>query len=401
MSEKQGKNALIFSVAYFPLAGGAEAAIKEITDRIAGDYNFHLITNRFSRHLKKQEKIGKVLVYRVGFPYNQSHKTARHFSNFCYIGFAFFKAIRLNFRFRYDVIWPVMAAYAGAAGLFFKIIFPRKKLLLTLQEGDLPDYILGRVSKIRYPIWKTLFKKADRIQAISGFLKDFAIGQGADASKITIVPNGADLEKVKNTNQNLKLKLNIKPEEKVIITTSRLVKKNAIDIIIDAIALLITHYSLPVIFLILGEGAERENLRFKISAQGGSASGGKNLKLEDKIFLMGWVPPDEVYNYLAIADIFVRPSRSEGLGSSFLEAMAMGVPIIGTQVGGIPDFLIDRQTGLFCEVDNPEDLAKKIEILLKDEDLRRYLIKNARQLVEEKYDWNIISRKMEEILNHL
>ncbi|KKS70513.1 MAG: hypothetical protein UV43_C0060G0012, partial [Parcubacteria group bacterium GW2011_GWF2_42_7] len=143
MSEKQGKNALIFSVAYFPLAGGAEAAIKEITDRIAGDYNFHLITNRFSRHLKKQEKIGKVLVYRVGFPYNQSHKTARHFSNFCYIGFAFFKAIRLNFRFRYDVIWPVMAAYAGAAGLFFKIIFPRKKLLLTLQEGDAPDYILS------------------------------------------------------------------------------------------------------------------------------------------------------------------------------------------------------------------------------------------------------------------
>ena len=395
MSEKQGKNALIFSVAYFPLAGGAEAAIKEITDRIAGDYNFHLITNRFSRHLKKQEKIGKVLVYRVGFPYNQSHKTARHFSNFCYIGFAFFKAIRLNFRFRYDVIWPVMAAYAGAAGLFFKIIFPGKKLLLTLQEGDLPDYILGRVSKIRYPIWKTLFKKADRIQAISGFLKDFAIGQGADASKITIVPNGADLNKIRNSKfeiRNLKDELNIKPEEKVIITTSRLVKKNAIDIIIDAFNLLNSKFQIPNSkFLIVGDGPGRETLKLQIT----------NYKLQNKIFLTGSVPPNEVYDYLAISDIFVRPSRSEGLGSSFLEAMAMGVPIIGTQVGGIPDFLIDRQTGLFCEVDNPEDLAKKTEILLKDEDLRRYLIKNARQLVEEKYDWNIISRKMEEILNHL
>ena len=200
------------------------------------------------------------------------------------------------------------------------------------------------------------------------------------------------MEKVKNTNQNLKLKLNIKPEEKVIITTSRLVKKNAIDIIIDAFNLLNSKFQIPNSkFLIVGDGPGRETLKLQIT----------NYKLQNKIFLTGSVPPNEVYDYLAISDIFVRPSRSEGLGSSFLEAMAMGVPIIGTPVGGIPDFLIDRQTGLFCEVDNPEDLAKKIEILLKDEDLRRYLIKNARQLVEEKYDWNIISRKMEEILNHL
>ncbi|MEK9209377.1 MAG: glycosyltransferase family 4 protein [Patescibacteria group bacterium] len=387
MPEKQAKHIMIFSVAYFPLVGGAEAVIKEITDRIAEDYDFHLITNRFSRHLKKREKIGNVLVYRVGFPYNPNKTISRRFSNFCYIGFAFFKALGLNFRFRYDVIWPIMAAYAGAAGLFFKIIFPGKKLLLTLQEGDAPDYILKRVSKIRYPIWKMLFKKADRIQAISGFLKDFAVLHGADISKINIVPNGADLNKIRNPKE----KLNIRPGEKVIITTSRLVKKNAVDIIIDAVKLLITHYSLRITCLILGEGSEKENLKSQIA----------NLKLQNQVSLLGFVPSEEIYDYLALADVFVRPSRSEGLGSAFLEAMAMGVPIIGTAVGGIPDFLIDRKTGLFCKVDDPKDLAEKIKILFEDENLRAELIKNAKQLVAEKYDWNIISQKMKEIFEHL
>ena len=90
--------------------------------------------------------------------------------------------------------------------------------------------------------------------------------------------------------------------------------------------------------LIVGDGPLRENLKFKI----------KNLKLENKIELLGEVSPDKVPQYLAEADIFVRPSLSEGLGTAFLEAMAVGLPIIGTPVGGIPDFLKDDETGLFA-----------------------------------------------------
>lgn len=392
------KNVLIFSIAYSPLVGGAEIAVKEITDRLGNNFNFHLITNRVSKNLKKEEKIGNVLVFRTGIPYWNENTFARRWSNFLFIIFAFFKALWLNFSFHYKILWPIMASYAGASALFLKILFPRKKLLLTLQEGDAPEHILKRVSKWRYPIWRLLFKLSDHIQVISGFLRDFAVQHGANPSKITIAPNGVDIQKLKITIQNLKSELNIKPEEKIIITTGRLVRKNAVDILIEAFYILNSKFSpfekSPVgrqapsfKLLIVGDGLEREALKLQNT----------KYKIQNNVIFVGFVPPDEVYKYLAISDIFVRPSRSEGLGNSFLEAMAMGVPAIGTPVGGIPDFLKDGETGLFCKVDDPKDLAEKIKILFENNELRERLIKNAKKIVEEKYDWNNISEKMKEI----
>jgi len=123
--------------------------------------------------------------------------------------------------------------------------------------------------------------------------------------------------------------------------------------------------------------------------------------LGKRAFLLGSIPPDDAPKYLAASDIFIRPSLSEGLGSAFLEAMAAGVPIIGTRVGGIPDFLVDGETGLFCEAQNPQSIAEKIKLLLADETLRQKLITNGKKLVAEKYNWNIIVKQMEEIFNKI
>ena len=112
---------------------------------------------------------------------------------------------------------------------------------------------------------------------------------------------------------------------------------------------------------------------------------------------MGEKNYSEIPRYLKTADLFVRSSRSEGLGNAFIEAMAAGLPIIGTPVGGIPDFLKDGETGLFCEVDNPKNLAEKIMLLLNNGELREKLIKNGLELVREKYDWNNIIKKFREI----
>jgi glycosyltransferase involved in cell wall biosynthesis len=102
--------------------------------------------------------------------------------------------------------------------------------------------------------------------------------------------------------------------------------------------------------------------------------------------------------YLQISDIFVRPSLSEGLGNSFLEAMAAGLPVIATPVGGIPDFLKDGETGLFCEVDNPQSIAQKVEKLLKDRESRDYIVRHASEMIREKYQWSMIAKKMQEVL---
>ena len=185
---------------------------------------------------------------------------------------------------------------------------------------------------------------------------------------------------------------------KTIITTSRLVHKNGVDTLIDAVNLL----KEPVRLEILGDGPEYNKLKFKI----------ENLKLADRIQLLGHIEPEKIPAHLARADVFVRPSRSEGLGNSFLEAMAAGLPVIGTKVGGIPDFLKEYNTnlrmgtnatngenGLFTEVDNPKDLAGKIAFLINNDELCKKLGENGRKLVIGQYSWDNISKKMETIFN--
>ena len=142
---------------------------------------------------------------------------------------------------------------------------------------------------------------------------------------------------------------------------------------------------------ILGDGSEEKKLK----------NLAKELKVDDIVQFFGHIEQEKVYDYLAEADIFVRPSRTEGLGSSFLEAMGAGLPVIGTPVGGISDFLKDGETGLFCKVDDPKDLAEKIKKLIMDETLANRIAENGRRLVLEKYDWDDIARKMKEIFAKL
>jgi glycosyltransferase involved in cell wall biosynthesis len=103
--------------------------------------------------------------------------------------------------------------------------------------------------------------------------------------------------------------------------------------------------------------------------------------------------------YLQASDIFIRPSLSEGFGNSFIEAMASGIPVIATPVGGIVDFLTDGETGLFCEVKNPRSIAQKVEKLIKDRESREYIVKNAKKMVEEDYAWTNIVGEMKEVFN--
>jgi len=77
------------------------------------------------------------------------------------------------------------------------------------------------------------------------------------------------------------------------------------------------------------------------------------------------------------------------------------LPVVATPVGGIPDFLKNGETGLFCRVGDPEDIADKINTVLSDEQLRNKLVFNGRKLVEERYDWNQIAMKFKNIYDSI
>ncbi len=377
---------LIFSTAYFPLVGGAEVAVKEITDRIedlpvgGAGYQFDLITSRFSKRNLKQEKIGNITVYRVGFGIK--------FDKYFLPILGYFKAKKLFKSNKYLLIWSINASQAGLAALFLKLRFSQLPFLLTLQEGSSKQRIFWRRFMV-WPLFKLIFKKADYVQAISRYLASFGQKMGARC-QIEVVPNGVDIaifEKAltmsDSDKQALKQELGIQENERMVITVSRLVPKNAVGDLIESLKYL----DFPAKLLILGVGFEEKKLKNLV----------KKLNLSERVLFLGLIPSDRVYRYLAVSDVFVRPSISEGFGNVFVEAMAAGIPIIGTPVGGISDFLKDKETGLFCEPKNPKDIAEKIKTLIQDKLLAQKLIQNGLGLVKNKYGWDLISQKMKNL----
>ncbi len=371
-----GKRVLIFSIAYHPLIGGAEIAVKEITDRMP-EYEFDMVTMRFDKSHAAKEKIGNVTVHRIDtskllFPIEASlYGKALHKKN------------------SYSIVWSIMAAYAGLAAMFFKLSNPRVKYVLTLQEGDPLDYMKKRARFIS-PLFNKIFRNADMVQAISNYLGDYARAMGYKG-EIAVIPNGVDSNQFSNKNPvteaRLRESLGLKTSDMAVITTSRLVKKNAVDDLIKALSMLPENYKL----LILGTGPDRKILE----------SLAKTLGVDHRVKFVGHVQYDEIPSYLHISNVFVRASLSEGFGNSFIEAMAAGVPVVATPVGGIVDFLFDPAsstselpTGLFAKVRNPESIKAQIMRLEGDDHLKVSIIENAKKMVADKYEWDFIAEEM-------
>lgn len=375
------KRILIFSIAYFPFVGGAEVAIREIAKRNP-EFEFDLLTARFKRRLPVFEKIDNVNVYRLGL--------GSKLDKYLYFWLAYIKASQFHKNNPYSLAWAMMANYAGLAALLFKRANQNIKYLLTLQEGD-SEAFLRRRTWFWKPFYKKIYTEADHIQAISNYLADRAKKMDAKCP-VSLVPNGVDLDNFSRSFSaeeisKTKAELDIKGNDKLIVTVSRLVEKNGLGDLIRAIKVLSIEKKEAIKLLIIGEGKDKNKLVELV----------RQLSLEGRVMFLGQIDHKDLPKYLKIAHIFVRPSLSEGLGNVFMEAMAAGLPIIGTRVGGIPDFLADYKTGLFCEVKNPESIARKILELLDNPQLARIISENGKNLAFEEYGWEKISFKMKEI----
>lgn len=389
-SNDRVKKILIFSLVYYPrFIGGAEIAIKEITDRIPNEeIQFDMVTLCLDSKLPRYERIGNINIYRVGWTGDQKNSSDSllwylHLNKYAFILTGFVKAVSLHKKNKYDAIWSMMATYNSFAAIIFKILNTKIPFILTLQEGDPIKYIKRRALPL-YPLFKMIFTKADCIQTISQYLADWAKDMGAKCP-IVVVPNAVDFKLFSNRKSEdeldkLKQKLGKKNDDIFLITTSRLVVKNATGDTIDSLQYLPEN----VKFIVLGTGYQEKELKERV----------KDLKLENRVQFLGYIPHKDMPQYLHISDIFIRPSISEGFGNSYIEAMAAGIPVIATPVGGIVDFLKDGETGLYCEVNNPKSIAQKVEKLIKDKESRDYIVKTALKMASDKYEWSLIASDM-------
>ena len=364
------KKVLIFSLAYYPHVGGAEVAIKEITDRIS-DIEFHMVTMRFSSHDPAEEKVGAIHVHRVGLG-------SSYLAKILFIPRAALVARTLHAKERFGGAWAMMS-YMLLPLVLMRLMGASIPYAVTLQEGDTYEHMFARLRILPFmPFLRSGFAHATAVSALSTFLAQWAKGMGYKGS-VEVVPNGADIQKF-TPPEGWASGTKIAHQGTVLITSSRLVHKNAVDDIIRALPLV------PEVTLkVAGVGQDEQML--KALAQ--------ELGVSERIEWLGYVGHNTLPALLWAADIYIRPSRSEGFGASFPEAMAAGLPVITTQEGGLKDY-ITSDVAWPVKKDSPKEIAMQIKAILSNLEATKEVTERARTMVAGKYDWSLIARDMRE-----
>ncbi|SCL75219.1 GDP-mannose-dependent alpha-(1-6)-phosphatidylinositol monomannoside mannosyltransferase [Methanoculleus chikugoensis] len=238
--------------------------------------------------------------------------------------------------------------------------------------------VLGWVTRI-------VTRNSGKILTNSTYTRELFVSIDPSAeSKIEVIPMGVDVELFQNP-------LNGNPKEKsgdpYILYIGRLIDWKGLEYLIDAFA--IVSRRIPGAKLIIGgEGPEEEQLKQQV----------KDLGLNDSVRFVGLIKSSDLSRYYHEAAVFVLPSiqaegQTEGLGVVLLEAMACGTPVVGSNVGGIPDIIQDEWNGYLVQERSPSELAERIIALLENQTVREQFKENGLQTIYEHFSWRQISTK--------
>lgn len=240
---------------------------------------------------------------------------------------------------------------------------------------DLQRYIHGVEWELCYEAW--------RVICCSNFMKD-EISKVLEVpyDKLDVIPNGVDASKFNIEFDREAFRSWVAaPNERIIFFVGRMVSEKGVQVLIQSIPEILPAYN-DVRFVIVGGGnhSHLEELAGKLG-------------VGDKIFFTGYVDDDTLYKLYKVADIAIYPSLYEPFGIVALEAMAAGVPVVVSDVGGFREVVDHGVTGLTTWVDNPDSLAWAILYLLKNPYSARMMAKNAYRKASEQYNWANIARQ--------
>jgi len=239
--------------------------------------------------------------------------------------------------------------------------FHRRPLIFTRRVDNMPsDHAFTRFK----------FKQVDRLIVISRKIKSVMIDWGLDGSLIKVIHSAFSLESNAQHAKVHALKQRFSGR-KVVGCVAALEDRKDHFTLLDAAAL-VSKKRDDVSFVLVGDGILRRKLEAKA----------KELNLNNVIF-EGY--QNDPHSYYMIFDVFLMTSRSEGLGSAILDAFFHRIPVVATAAGGIPELVLDEQTGLLAPVGNPQKVAQVLLRMLDDPDLRNRVTTKAHSLLKQKY----------------
>lgn len=325
-------------------------------DAFAEDYNYDNVEVRFVKYfmlpfdfLRKRKgkfayKVAKKIIVREKIEFDLVHA---HFT------------------------WP--SGYVGA-----KLKEKRGKPLIITGHGhdvyDLPFKDAKWNAKIR-----SILNKADHIITVSKSNYSKLIQLEISKDKISIIPNGYDLNLFKPASTHASRdKVGLPVDKKIVLSVGNLETVKGHEYLIKAMKKVIQKEK-DILCLIVGSGSQRNKLERLV----------KELDLQDDVMLLGSKPHDEIPLWINACDVFVLPSLNEGNPTVMFECLGCGKPFVGTTVGGEPEIIINEKFGVLVEPGNSEQLIDAILKALNKEWNKEHILNYAKQ-----FTWEEIAEKI-------
>lgn len=232
-----------------------------------------------------------------------------------------------------------------------------------------------------------VFKKADRIIALSNLDKEYISSLGIQPDKISVIPNAVDLSRYHNP-MPLKLRDFDFEGKRVVLFVGPIIRRKGPHILIQAIPKIVKDFP-DVVFLFVGEGNFKEEAEKLASI----------LRVEKWTHFTGRISDLKLAQAYRRSDIFVLPSFSEGVPYSILDAYVFSKPVVSTLTPCIAEYLVNN--ALLIPTGDVDALASAIRLLLTDEKLAKKLSENGRRLVEMRFNWDVVVKRILQIYNEV
>lgn len=374
---------LILTMGFPPQTGGIQTILYEITRRLSGERI--VLTYEYTDSEK--------------FDAKQPFKIFRRKKNFFdRVSYFFLSKLHpivplttsflfstLNIVRRNDIrIVHCGHVYMGFLGFIIKKLF-RKPYFVYTYAQEVMEKSLPKNKIVSRWLGNVILRNAAKIITISNFTKEEILKWGISEDKVAKIPMGADFDifkpdEIKRDSIIKEYSLN---GNKILLTVSRLEKRKGHDMVLKSLPTVLNFFP-KIKYLIVGEGEYKEELEKIVDKLG----------LNNNVMFMGELQKEKLSFFYNAADVFIMPSRDlaeegeiEGFGVVFLEANACEKPVIGGRSGGVPDAIVDGETGILVDPESIEEISNALITLLKNKKLAKKMGENGRRRVVEEYNW--------------
>ncbi len=371
---------LIVNSEYPPIGGGAGNASAHIAHEfLKAGQQVTVLTSRYAGLPNEEEDEGVRVLRLPGLRSKADRSTT--LEQIVFMISAALLGLPLVMRLRPTIVLAFFGAPSGAAVWFWSFFFSLP-YIVCLRGGDVPGfrpYDFATQHRLLGPLLRQVWKRAKAVVANSQGLRD--LGHAFEPKvPIAVIPNGVDLERFEVVSRTW--------QPPRLLFVGRVVYQKGLDLLLKALAAL---KNLTWTLEIVGDGPRAETLRDQANELG----------IADRVTFSGWHYDADLVQRYAAANLFVYPSRHEGMPNAVLEAMASGLPAVATHIAGNEELVAHKETGLLVATEDVEALRKALNELIPDHETRQAMGAAARKRVATQYSWARVSKEYLELMQQV